>query len=280
MNFELQDIHSEANSVTTYQEAMADIIELLRGIAPNQWESPTPCPGWTVADIAAHLIDLDAMVVNRAAVEHEPVWDSLPHVKTGSSRFTERGVDFRRGTSSTDLLEQMTSTSQALIEHLPVHGLEFQVPWMKGEISIDQFLSLRTFDIWVHEQDIRSALGMPGNLGNNPARTSAQRMISALPLIWGKKVGAPPGSVITLHLTGPEIIGAATIMVNHDGRAVFTELTESAGDVYSDVNSVSMSWPSFNDAFCGRVELDAIVASADLVGPLAEAFVSQLPSTP
>ncbi len=280
MTIDLKDIHSQADPITTYQEAMTDVIELLGGVTPSQWESPTPCPGWTVADIAAHLIDLDAMVVNGTAVDHEPSWDSLPHVKSESSKFTERGVDFRRGTSSTDLLEQLTSTSQELIKHIQLHGLEFQVPWVKGELSVDQFLSLRTFDIWVHEQDIRSALGVPGNLGGNPARTSAQRMISALPLIWGKKVGAHPGSIITLHITGPEIVGAATIMINQDGRAVFTELTESEVEVDSDVNSVSMSWPSFNDAFCGRVEVDAIVASANLTGSLAEGFVSQLPSTP
>lgn len=280
MNTDLREIRSEVDPITTYKEAMTDIIGLLSDITPRQWESPTPCPGWTVADIAAHLIDLDAMVINGSMVDHEPQWESLPHVINGSSKFTERGVDFRRGTSSTDLIEQLTSTSQELIEHLRLHGLEFQVPWVKGEISVDQFLSMRSFDIWVHEQDIRSALGIPGNLGSNAAKNSAQRMISSLPLIWGKKVGAPPGSVITVHIMGPEIVGTTNIVVNSDGRATFTAFTDSVRESESDQNTVFMSWPSFNDAFCGRVEIDAIVSSAELTGPMAVAFVSQLPSTP
>ena len=32
----------------------ATYIELLRGLTDSDWERDTPCPGWTVKDIAAH----------------------------------------------------------------------------------------------------------------------------------------------------------------------------------------------------------------------------------
>ena len=274
MTTELQNIKSDKDSITTYKEAMADIIELLSEISPSQWQSPTPCPGWTVADIAAHLIDLDTMVISGALVDHEPQWESLTHVTNAGSKFTERGVDFRRGTAPDALLDQLSATAQKLVDHLQTKEIGIQVPWVKGELSVDQFLSMRTFDIWVHEQDIRAALNIPGNLGSNPARASLQRMISALPFIWGKKVGAPSGSVITLNLSGPEIEGAVSVVVNDDGRA---ELVHSHPDAE---NTVFMSWPSFSDSFCGRLGVDEMLACAGLNGPLAEAFVTQLPSTP
>jgi len=276
MTAELQEIKSDKDSINTYKEAMSDIIDLLSEIAPSQWQSPTPCPGWTVADIAAHLIDLDTGAITGTMVDHEPQWESLAHVTNAGSKFTERGVDFRRGTAPDALLDQLSETAQALVDHLKNNENEIglKLPWFKGEMSVEQFLSMRTFDIWVHEQDIRAALNIPGNLGSNPARASLQRMISALPFIWGKKVGAPPGSVLTLHLSGPEIQGSVGVVVNDDGRA---ELVHSHPDAE---NTVSMSWPSFSDSFCGRMGVGEMLACAELNGPLAEAFVTQLPSTP
>src|SRR5690242_2990921 len=31
------------------------IVDLLAGLAPGEWETPSLCPGWTVKDVAAHL---------------------------------------------------------------------------------------------------------------------------------------------------------------------------------------------------------------------------------
>jgi hypothetical protein len=35
----------------------AHLIDLLRSLAPNDWERLTVAPGWTVKDVAAHLLD-------------------------------------------------------------------------------------------------------------------------------------------------------------------------------------------------------------------------------
>lgn len=34
-------------------------LELLEGLAPDQWNAPTACPGWSVKDVALHLVDDD-----------------------------------------------------------------------------------------------------------------------------------------------------------------------------------------------------------------------------
>lgn len=35
------------------------LLELLEGLAPDQWNAPTVCPGWSVKDVALHLVDDD-----------------------------------------------------------------------------------------------------------------------------------------------------------------------------------------------------------------------------
>ena len=71
-----------------------------------------------MADLVAHTIDIDSMAVGEPAPDHEPNWDQLPHVKGPSNQFTERGVDFRRGTPPAALLEQMLSAANNLSDFL------------------------------------------------------------------------------------------------------------------------------------------------------------------
>ncbi len=274
MTSDLRSINSLANPVATYQESIRDISQLLEGLDESQWDLLTPCPGWTVADIVAHLIDLDAMAMGAPKPEHMPDWDSLPHVKGPANQFTELGVDYRRGTPPDVLLQQLNDTSSALVEFLQSNSPTIKVPWVKDEIPLDLFLSMRTFDAWAHEQDIRATINSPGNLGTNPARTTAQRMIAATPLIWGKKVGAPAGSALTVTLTGPDIEGSVHILVDPDGRAAFVD-SEVTG-----ATRITMSWPDFLNAYSGRVPASETLAAAVIDGELAEEFISQLPSTP
>lgn len=35
----------------------AELLELLQNLGPEQWSAPTACAGWTVKDLAAHLLD-------------------------------------------------------------------------------------------------------------------------------------------------------------------------------------------------------------------------------
>lgn len=274
MTNDLRSVAPSASALVTYQESMADIIEVLQGLEPTQWNLPTPCPGWSIADIAAHLIDLDMMAMGAATIDHEPDWDSLPHVKSPASQFTERGVDFRRGTPPDDLLDQLKSVAQELSGYVANNSITVRVPWSKGEISPEQFLAMRAFDVWVHEQDIRNSIDQPGNLGSNAALAAAQRMFASIPLIWGKKVQAPAGSSLTLTVTGPDVSGSLHVVVGSDGRATIVESLDSPD------NSVTLSWPDFADAFTGRVPVEVTMSQATIQGDLAETFISSLASTP
>jgi uncharacterized protein (TIGR03083 family) len=47
----------ERDTVWRYVESQRlDLADLLDGLSPEQWEHPSLCPGWTVRDVAAHVI--------------------------------------------------------------------------------------------------------------------------------------------------------------------------------------------------------------------------------
>ena len=62
--------------------------------------------------------------------------------------------------------------------------------------TLGDLLRLRIFDTWCHEQDIREALGRPGNPDSPAAAVFVSQVLDALPMIVVKRVGLEPGKVI------------------------------------------------------------------------------------
>ena len=81
--------------------------------------------------------------------------------------------------------------------------------------SATALLRNRPLDVWMHEQDVRRALHMPGNLDSAPAVHSADYLMESLPFVVGKRAQAPVGSVVRLEVTGHDPV---TVAVGEDGR--------------------------------------------------------------
>ena len=72
-----------------------------------------------------------------------------------------------------------------------------------GQDTYGRFMRIRVFDWWLHEQDIRDAVGRPGGDDGPAAELALDEMAAAMGFVVGKKGGAPQGSRVRLELTGP-----------------------------------------------------------------------------
>jgi uncharacterized protein (TIGR03083 family) len=271
---DLLQTKSSLDPMKTYLEAVLDFYATLEPLTAEQWSLPTPCPGWSVADLVAHTIDLDSMAVGELAPDHEPQWDQLPHVKGPSNQFTERGVDYRRGTPPAALLQQMLSAANNLSDFLSTRSPTLSMPWVKGERTKEQFLAMRAFDIWAHDQDVRIAIGAPPNLMSNPGKDAAQLMLGTLPFIWGKKMGIPADESLKLVFTGPDIDGTLYLATGPEGKAAF--VSEPTGEI----TYIEIPWADFVNRYCGRVDPDVTANRVTGSGPRVQEFLNALASTP
>ncbi len=264
--------------LATWQESAAAVLELCAPLSAEQWLAQTPCPGWTVADVVAHLIDLEGMSAGdpRPAVDVDV--STLPHVKNPIGAQIEAGVEYRRGRSGIDLLQEYRAVMMRRAAQLD--GVTGEVPSLfGGQISVEQALSMRILDTWVHEQDIRATIGEPGGLTSPGALVTGEMLLRGLPAVWGKKVAPPIGSVLRVTVTGPGVVADQSLRIDEDGRARALADYDEEPTVH-----LTMSWPDYLLAATGRVDTgDARWrASVSLDGPadLVDRTLSALNNVP
>ena len=191
---------------------------LLTSLDPPQWAQPTSLPGWSVQDTVAHLIGTESALAGQAPPPSEADIAGLPYVRNDIGAVNEQWVQGLRGESSDAILGRfraVTATRQAALEAMTAE--EFDAPsWTPaGPGTYGRFMRIRVFDCWMHEQDVRDAVGLPGH-GDGPcAAVALSEAADALGYIVGKRAAAADGSTVTIELTGPEHV---TWHVVVDGR--------------------------------------------------------------
>ncbi len=122
---------------TAYAGVRERIVSLLRNASTEDCTTPVlACPGWTVADLAAHVAGL-AEDVLAGRVEG-----------AGSAAWTAAQVERHRGDSLADLADSLETNAAAFDAALP----HIPAP-VNARIVMDSV---------THEHDLRAALGVPG----------------------------------------------------------------------------------------------------------------------
>lgn len=110
-----------------------------------------------------------------------------------------------------------------------------------GPTTLGGLLAVRVFDIWMHEQDIREALGRPGGLESGAASHTVAQLFAALPRIVAKTAAIEPGNAVVLDLTGPTTGRAGARVEEHDGRATGIPLFTGESEEHPDVVTTSLT---------------------------------------
>lgn len=208
-----------AGHVDTWWRSIEDLLTVLEGLSPEEWDLPTDLPGWDVRAVVSHTAHLESVLAT-GVEEHAEVGDA-PHVVSPMGQYTEIGVVNRRDATPADLLAEIRSATRRRHETLlaamptdasapadPVFG---GMPWDWGTL-----LRNRPLDVWMHEQDVRRAVGRPGGTDSPGAAHTVAQLGSTIGYVLGKRVGAAPGTSVVLEVVGH---GSFAVEVGDDGRA-------------------------------------------------------------
>ena len=255
-----------------WQSAHDDFLDLVDGLSDEQWRTPTALPGWTVADVVAHVTWLEALLLGEIDPPHEPDWSTLAHVTSEFGRKTETPVDLRRSWTREAVMVECRDVLQRRATELAQSPPDASRPntAMFGPKTVGALVLQRTFDTWAHEQDIRQAVDQSGGWDTPGAQASARQLLPGLPMLWGKRAGAQVGEVLHLTVTEPGVSFTAVVKIDDDERARFVsdDLVDQAGPA---TVSITMPWQVFVTAACGRAPRSAWQEDVHIVGDHARA---------
>lgn len=194
----------DATLVDLLELAWRRLGDLCTGLAEPDWAAPTDCPAWTVKDHLAHIAGTEARLLGRPAPEHTP--PDTAHVRNEIGEWNEVDVDWRRPWPSPQTLAEFEEVTAARLEALRSYTAEDfdRDSWTPaGPGKVRDFLAIRILDIWIHDQDIRRALGRPGHRDGPVAEHTMGRLFAGMPFVVGKRVAPPDGTTVVFEVTGP-----------------------------------------------------------------------------
>ncbi len=196
-----------AEYVDIWWQAVNDFLDLLEQVPADQWGTPTDLPGWDVKAVAAHIAHLESIL---AGNPEETVEVGEPDHVTGlMGLYTEQGVVARRDSSPDELINEIreaaTARHTALLADPPTEA-SARPERIFGGVAWDweRLLRNRPLDVWMHEQDIRRAVDLPGGMDSAGARHTAAYLAESLGLILAKRVGASAGTTAVLDVGGQQ----------------------------------------------------------------------------
>lgn len=235
-----------AGHVAAFEQTVRSTIGLAETFGDADWERTTELPGWNVKDIVSHLVGVETLLLGEDPAPGHVLPDDLPHVRNALGRMVEPAVDRRRGTPGPEVLAELRTVLDRRMERLATTAPDEPAILPTGqEGTYAELMVFRTFDCWVHEQDIRRAVGRSGNLGAPAAARMLQIVGPGLPMIVAKRAAASPGTAVTFEITG-EFAFTRHVVVGPDGRAAFAEAAPDGATV------LRMDWETFVRLVTGR----------------------------
>jgi uncharacterized protein (TIGR03083 family) len=136
-------------------EELASFKALIGSLTRAEWATPSRCTGWTVGDVAAHVVGGMADV---AAFRLEGL---------GTPEVTARQVAERQGRSAGEIADELGATIKATADLLGAFNEEAWNLQAPGgfDFTLGEGVEALWHDAWLHGDDILAALGRPSALG-------------------------------------------------------------------------------------------------------------------
>jgi len=193
--------------IDLFPQLQKHLLSLLSGLTDDEWNLPTVCPDWSVRDVALHMLGVDlGNLAGRRDRFQDPWWKTASGDTVDDlAVFNQNWVVAARRISPRLLCELLTVTGDAISKYHADVDLSAtgQSVWWVGPEPAPVWLDIaREYtERWVHQQQIRDAVGQPGLTEPHYLAPVIATFVHALPRAL-HAVSAPAGTVVRLVVTG------------------------------------------------------------------------------
>jgi uncharacterized protein (TIGR03083 family) len=190
-----------ADTMAMARDERTELVGLLEGLTPEQWEAPTLCERWRVRDVVAHVFSYDEL--SAAGLISRFLRSRLSADRAnaiGVAEYADRGP------------AQLTALARACVQP---RGLTAK---FGGRIALT--------DGMIHQQDIRRPLGLPRRIPDERITVALTFGATARPLRAAARIAGLTLSADDVDWTmgeGPEVTGPAeSLLMAMGGRRGIT----------------------------------------------------------
>jgi uncharacterized protein (TIGR03083 family) len=144
----------------------------------------------------------------------------LHHMQNPVAEGNEAWVESMRSLTGDEMLARFNDiTGRRLAALEAMSQADFDAPsWtpVGRDETYGRFMRVRHYDCFLHEHDIRFAVGAPARAEPTDLRSALDEVETGLGYIVGRRAAMPEGSRVRIELTGPL---SRTYLVQVDGRA-------------------------------------------------------------
>lgn len=201
--------------VGLFPELRRYLLELLAALSDEQWQRPTVCPGWSVKDVALHLLGGD---IGNLSHRRDGMDDAIaPYVPPGAdlsapgtlvtavNAWNEDWVVATRRMSARVLHDLLAVTGDVLYTYysgLDLMAIGSPVSWVGPEPAPVWLDIAREYtEQWMHQAQIRDAAGVPGIRARRLFAPVLATFMHALPHAL-RDVDAPGATRLRVVITG------------------------------------------------------------------------------
>lgn len=195
--------------VDLFPEERTHLLALLASLSEAEWGRPTVCAGWSVKDIALHLLGDDVGLLSRTPAFRFPQsggfadWaELLAFINQANEQWVQAT---RRITPALlqKLLELTGAEVSAFLQTVDLFAPGEAVSWAGPEPAPVWFDVAREYtERWLHQQHIRDAVDRPGLKDRRLFGPVLDAFVRALPHTY-RAVPAEVGTTLVLEISGP-----------------------------------------------------------------------------
>ncbi len=152
----------KTHAVVLLQNEFGALSTLCTPLTGVEWDTPTCLPGWNVRDVLSHVIGTESMLLGEPAPEVDV--SGATHLRNPIAEANEIWVEAQRGLSGPEMLARFADVTGRRLSALgAMTQADFDAPsWTPAgkDETYGRFMRIRHFDCYLHEHDIRFALGI------------------------------------------------------------------------------------------------------------------------
>lgn len=243
--------------VADWLEETWSLEAVLAGLGEDDWQRPTPAPGWTIGDQVAHLAWTDEALA-LALTDPQAFAELRAAVMAPGSTVVDDAAAAGGAAGPEGLLRRWRTGQRSTARLLRQVPAKDRIPWMGPSMGPVAAASARIMETFAHGQDIRDAVGLPAEPSPR-LRHVVHLAVAALPFSFANRGLAEPQDAVRIdvHLGGQQWSwGPADASERVSGSAVDLALLTTRRRHRDDcdldaVGKVADAWLDIAQAYAG-----------------------------